>query len=69
MAVLLAAFFVASAITEQYPQGYGFLVGGITISALLFARGRNRETRGLRNATDAGDRGQCFLAKGGSRVP
>jgi hypothetical protein len=37
VAVVLIVFFVATAIAEQYLQGYGFVVGGIAIGLLLFA--------------------------------
>jgi uncharacterized membrane protein YebE (DUF533 family) len=34
---VLAVFFVATAIAEQYLQGYGLVVGGLAIGLLLFA--------------------------------
>jgi hypothetical protein len=37
VAIVLAVFFVATAIAEQYLQGYGFLAGGLAIGLLLFA--------------------------------
>jgi hypothetical protein len=37
VAIILGAFFVATAIAEQYLQGYGFVVGGVAIGLLLFA--------------------------------
>jgi hypothetical protein len=37
VAIVLAVFFVATAVAEQYLQGYGFVVGGIAIGLLLFA--------------------------------
>jgi hypothetical protein len=37
VAIILGAFFVATAVAEQYLQGYGFVVGGVAIGLLLFA--------------------------------
>jgi hypothetical protein len=36
-AITLAVFFVATAVAEQYLQGYGFVVGGVAIGLFLFA--------------------------------
>jgi hypothetical protein len=37
VAIILGAFFVATAVAEQYLQGYGFVFGGVAIGLLLFA--------------------------------
>jgi hypothetical protein len=37
VAIILGVFFVATAIAEQYLQGYGFVIGGVAIGLLLFA--------------------------------
>jgi hypothetical protein len=37
VAILLGAFFVVSALAEQYLQQFGWVVGGLAVGALLFA--------------------------------